>query len=167
MQVMDKSIMNNKLALPTIIATAIAIVPSAISAEGSGMITNAFGYLAHFINIGISDLVHCIAYNLIFPFIYGYINRVNYMDGEKFNYSKLLSDIAFKIVPVGWAVSILLFHVPRNVIMYYSIGHGFELWESSVISDVITTILFIPTRNYFLKYYEMALSAIASKVKSK
>jgi len=164
---MDKSIMNNKLALPTIIATAIAIIPSAIAAQGSGIITDAFGYLAHFINIGISDLVHCVAYNLIFPFIYGYMNRANYIEDDKFNYSRLLSDIAIKIIPVGWTVSILLFHVPRNIIMYYSIGHGFELWESSVIADVITTALFVPTRNYFLKYYEAALNAIITKVKLK
>lgn len=158
--------MNNKLSLPTIIATAIAIIPSAIAAEGSGLLTDAFGYLANFINIGVSDLAHCIAYNLVFPFIYGYINRINYSDDGKFNYLKLLSDITFKIVPVGWTVSILLFHVPRNIIMYYLIGSGFELWESSAIADVVATIFFIPVRNIVLKYYELIFNSAVYKIQN-
>lgn len=158
------SVVKRKLIIPTLLATILASIPSAFAAEGSAVLTQTLTHIASFINIGISDLTHCAVYNFIFPFIFGWMNRGHYSKNGKFDYASLSSDLIFKIIPVGWTISIILFHIPRNIVMYWLIKENHSLWISSIFSDVIVTIFYIPFRFYGLKYYEISIKYIKEKV---
>lgn len=151
------SILNTKLNVPTIIATAFAAIPAAFAAEGSDVITNTFGFIADFINVGVSDIAHSVSYNLFFPVVFGLINRQHYSRNGKFKFSGLFNDLVFKMMPAAWITAALLFHVPRNILQFWLLKRNFPAWSSSVIADAVITVFYIPIRNFALKYVELLI----------
>lgn len=160
----NNSILNAKLNIPTIIATAFAAIPAALAAEGSDMVTKTFGFIADFINVGVSDIAHSVSYNLFFPVIFGLMNKKHYSKNGKFQFSILFYDLVFKMMPAGWTMAAIFFHIPRNIIQFWLIKNNFDPWASSIIADAITLVIYLPVRNFALKYIEIFIELI-NKIK--
>ena len=160
------SILNTRLNLPTIIATALAAIPAALAAEGSGAMTSTFGWIADCLTVGVSDVAHSISYNMFFPVIYGWMNRKHYQKNGHFDFYGLFYALVFQMLPAGWITATLLFHVPRNILQFYLIKQDFALWASSITADVIMTAVYMPVRNLILRYFERMINFLRKSNKT-